>query len=519
MPSSYTPNLGAELPADGELDGIWGDVVNANMQIIDRAINGTLTLGLSGTSSTLTTADGALSNGQYKLLQLIGSLAGTHTITLAPNDAQKIYFVRNSTTQSVVIAQGSGSTVTIASGDSAIVYADGGGTGASVANLTDHFAMNSVRITGGTITGITDLAIADGGTGASTATNARINLGLAIGADVQAYDAALQDISGLPTTDGNFIVADGTNWVAESGATARTSLGLGTIATQSAASVAITGGTIAGVAITGGTITGITDLAIADGGTGASTAAGARANLGVAIGTDVQAYDAALQSISGLTTAADQMIYTTAADTYAVTGLTAAGRALLDDADAAAQRTTLGLAIGTDVQAYDADLQAIAGLTVAGVVVRTGAGAAATRSIKGTTAQITVTNGDGVAGDPTVSAVIATKAEAEAGTVNTSLMTPLRVAQAVEAQVTTTQVLTLTAAAAVGAVGTYAFLSPVSTATVYDPGDTLAGASLKYAGAEGGGVSVSATSPSGTWRLMGYKDNTSVVSSLWLRIS
>lgn len=62
-----------------------------------------------------------------------------------------------------------------------------------------------------------------------------------------------------------------------------------------------------------------------------------------AIGSTVQAYDAGLASIAGLTTAADRMIYTTASDTYAVATLTAAGRALLDDADAAAQRTTLGL--------------------------------------------------------------------------------------------------------------------------------------------------------------------------------
>jgi len=56
-----------------------------------------------------------------------------------------------------------------------------------------------------------------------------------------------------------------------------------------------------------------------------------------------QTSDAGLTSIAGLTTAADKMIYTTAADTYAVTALTTAGRALLDDADSAAQRTTLGL--------------------------------------------------------------------------------------------------------------------------------------------------------------------------------
>ena len=71
-----------------------------------------------------------------------------------------------------------------------------------------------------------DLAVANGGTGASDAATARTNLGLAIGTDVQAYDAGLTDIAGLAVTDGNIIVGDGANWVVESGATARTSLGL-----------------------------------------------------------------------------------------------------------------------------------------------------------------------------------------------------------------------------------------------------------------------------------------------------
>ena len=108
-------------------------------------------------------------------------------------------------------------------------------------------AANSVAITGGSISGITDLAVADGGTGASTASAARTNLGLAIGTDVQAYDAGLNDIAGLAVTDGNFVVGDGTNWVAESGATARTSLGLGTMATAAAADyLALAGGTMTG---------------------------------------------------------------------------------------------------------------------------------------------------------------------------------------------------------------------------------------------------------------------------------
>ena len=112
---------------------------------------------------------------------------------------------------------------------------------------------------------------------------------------------------------------------------------------QVTAPIVATTASITTATISGGTITGITDLTVADGGTGASDALNARVNLGVRIGADVQAYDAGLQSISSLTTGADQSIYLTAADTYDTYNLTAAGRALLDDADAAAQRTTLGL--------------------------------------------------------------------------------------------------------------------------------------------------------------------------------
>jgi hypothetical protein len=166
---------------------------------------------------------------------------------------------------------------------------------------------NSVSITGGSVTGITDLAIADGGTGASTAPNARTNLGLAIGTNVQAWDANLDQIAALAVTDGNFIVGNGSAWVAESSSTARTSLGIGTLATQNSNSVSITGGSI----------TGITDLAVADGGTGASSFT---AN-NVLLGNGTAAFQTVAPGTSGNVLTSNGTTWTSAAAPGAINGV------------------------------------------------------------------------------------------------------------------------------------------------------------------------------------------------------
>lgn len=70
---------------------------------------------------------------------------------------------------------------------------------------------------------------------------------------------------------------------------------------------------------------------------------------------ELQPLDAGLTAIAALTSAANKLPYATGADTWAMTDFSAFGRTLVDDADAATARTTLGLVIGTDVQAYDVD--------------------------------------------------------------------------------------------------------------------------------------------------------------------
>lgn len=131
--------------------------------------------------------------------------------------------------------------------------------------------------------------------------------------------------------------------------TARTNLGLGSIATQASNSVTITGGSI----------TGITDLAIADGGTGAS--------------------------------------------------------------DAATARTNLGLAIGTNVQAFSSQLSSLASLASNGIIARNGTNSVTSRTITASTG-ISISNGDGVNGNPTISNTGVTSFNGNTGAVTFSAL-------------------------------------------------------------------------------------------------
>ena len=157
MASTYTANLGIEKPGSGEQSGTWGTTTNTNFDIIDRAINGVVALTLTGTTTTLTTSDGALSDGGYRVLVLSGSPSGTNTITISPNDQDKLYLVHNNTNQSAIFSQGSGANATVPAGDFAWVFADGAGAAAAVTLVTvdtsqlADSSITSAKIVDGTI--------------------------------------------------------------------------------------------------------------------------------------------------------------------------------------------------------------------------------------------------------------------------------------------------------------------------------------------------------------------------------
>ena len=272
MASTYTPNLKIELIATGEQVNEWGTTTNSNLENgLEQAIVGRGVVEYtSDANKTITLTESNSSQDARNLFLYVDTDAFT-TLTVTRDlivpTIEKTYVVHNDTagSQSIRVKTSGGTGITIPNGKKALLYVDG-------TNVIEQLNyLTSMEIG-------TPLPIASGGTNAISASAARTSLGLAIGTNVQAYNAGLQDISGLAKTDSNFIVGDGTNWVAESGATVRTSLGLGSMAVQNSNAVSISAGTatltsMATVAatITGRTITGITDLAVADGGTGSSS--------------------------------------------------------------------------------------------------------------------------------------------------------------------------------------------------------------------------------------------------------
>jgi len=193
MASSYSTDLKLELMVTGENAGTWGDKTNTNLNLIQQAIAGYQEVSIAGGAQTtaLVMSDAAISNARNAVIKFTGTITGNQIVTI-PDGIEKTYTLINGTSGAFTVefkpVSGSGFTFSTTEKNAAIVYSNG----TDVVEVSNQLA------------------------------------GLTVGTDVQAYDAGLTDVAGLAVTNGNFIVGDGANWVAESGATARTSLGVGT---------------------------------------------------------------------------------------------------------------------------------------------------------------------------------------------------------------------------------------------------------------------------------------------------
>jgi hypothetical protein len=135
--ATYLNDLRLTELATGEGSGTWGTTTNTSLELIGEALGfATQQVFGSDADATTTIADGASdpARAMYFKITSAGSLTATRTCTIAPNTISRVMFIENATTgsQSIQISQGSGASVTILAGKTAVVYLDGAGAGAAV---------------------------------------------------------------------------------------------------------------------------------------------------------------------------------------------------------------------------------------------------------------------------------------------------------------------------------------------------------------------------------------------------
>lgn len=247
MASTFSPSLRLELIGDGDQSGIWGQTTNNNLgTLIEQAIAGVVTITMSDTNYTLTNFNGVSDEARNQVIVATGTNSAQRNI-IAPL-AEKTYIIKNSTTGgfAVQIIGSSGTGVVIPNGVTTMVYCDGTNFFSAQSGTPGNLTVNGNLA----VTGTTNL------TGALTGSTAVF---------AGAISAVSPTFTGVPTAP-TAIAGTNTTQIATTAFVQNVAGGLGTMSTQNANNVAITGGTI-----TGATISGITDLAVADGGTGASS--------------------------------------------------------------------------------------------------------------------------------------------------------------------------------------------------------------------------------------------------------
>jgi hypothetical protein len=121
MASSYSNDIKLELMVTGEKSGLWGNITNTNLQILEQAASGYLSLAVGAADVNLVLTDGATSNGKNLYFKLTGTLTGNRVVTM-PDSSERVFVVEDATDRS---ASHYTLTVKTFSGTGALLYSDG----------------------------------------------------------------------------------------------------------------------------------------------------------------------------------------------------------------------------------------------------------------------------------------------------------------------------------------------------------------------------------------------------------
>ena len=137
MASSYSTDLKLELMVTGEKAGLWGDITNTNLNILQQAICGYEQVSVNATDAiTLAFTNGALSNGKNAIIEITGTPSANATVNI-PDGVEKSYIFRNSTSGSstLTIKTTSGTGVAFSGTDKGYKYLYSNGTNVTAITL------------------------------------------------------------------------------------------------------------------------------------------------------------------------------------------------------------------------------------------------------------------------------------------------------------------------------------------------------------------------------------------------
>jgi hypothetical protein len=210
--ATYANNLRLTEITTGDESGTWGTTTNNNWEFSTAALGYGLKSMATDADVTYTMADGSVDTLRSMYLKVTSgvSLTATRTITIAPNTVSKVWIIENATTgsQSIIIKQGSGATITIATGTKAMVYTDGAGSTAAVFNAAPTAAtsgtVTSVAATVPSLLSVSGSPITSSGTLAFTYSGTALPIANGgTGSTSTAYASLTTNVSGiLPVANG-----------------------------------------------------------------------------------------------------------------------------------------------------------------------------------------------------------------------------------------------------------------------------------------------------------------------------